>query len=92
LRHGKLVKGTQNAENTISWYSVSTWIEKAKKATRQREYDKSFKIIYVWVTNKDISDLPQVVPEEVVLVYRKNIQDYFGPSISSVSTVFDLED
>ena len=92
LMKGKLVYGEPNMEGTIPWYFVSAWLEKTKNAMKCSEFDKAFKIIYVWVTNKDISSLPQMMPEDFVLVYQKNVQEYFGPSVSLMANLIELEE
>lgn len=96
LKHGKLLAAPETTQTgkkkTINFKLISIWLEQTQKKLASQSYAEVFKIFYVWITNKEVLNVPQILPSDLVLVEKSNVQEYFGPSIALLSNLAKIND
>lgn len=93
LKHGLQV-AKQNSKNgaknkTIPWQTVCSWLASAQALLTQ--WEAEFQIIYVFITNKTITSIPdpQFVawPSNLIVVHKPCLLDYYGPTVYQIASL-----
>jgi hypothetical protein len=78
---------------TIPFQTVNSWLINAQKLLAT--YAEEYQIIYVFITNKNVTHIvaPTTLwwPENLIVVHRPNLLDYYGPSVFQIASLSDEE-
>jgi len=65
---------------SINFIHIEKWYKQLK--TRLSKIALDYIIIYLFITNKTITQIPLKMPDNLLIVHSKNLVHYFGPVVS----------
>ncbi len=79
----KQMKHSQKgSEETVQWVEISQWFKATQKKMTQLRYDNHYNIVYVFITNRRIMNMPKTIDLGLAVVYAENLVQYFGQSVA----------
>lgn len=82
---------TKQEITTINYIHIEHWFNSLQK--RLQIFEQEYTVIYLFITNKRITNIPEDLPASLAIVHSENIQLYYGPFVAQFAqlTEFKLE-
>jgi hypothetical protein len=79
----KQMKHSQKgSEETVPWVEISQWFKETQTKMTQLKYNTHYNIVYVFITNRRITNMPKTIDLGLAVVSHENLSQYFGQSVA----------
>jgi hypothetical protein len=79
----KQMKHSQKGrEETVPWVEISLWFQQVQDKMALLKYTRHFDVVYVFITNRRITNMPKTIDLGLAVVSHENLSQYFGQSVA----------